>query len=196
MSIALIETVQHARLLTAEELLALPNEKDFELLQGVLVERSMGNESSQIAVLLASALISFVRPRNLGWILSSDGGYVLPLDGRDTVRKPDVSFVGIGRFPAGQPLPTGYYKLAPDLAAEVLSPGDLVYEVDQKIAEYLNAGVRLVWVVHPVTRTVMVHRQDRSTYQLRDTDFLDGEEVLPGFRCLVSEIFLIPTAQG
>lgn len=196
MSIALQERGADGSLMTAEELLARPDEKNFELRQGTLLAKQMGNESSQIAALLVSALISFVRPRRLGWVLISDAGYVLPLEGAETVRKPDVSFVSAKRFPANQPLPTGYYKLAPDIAVEVLSPGDLVSEVDTKIEDYLKAGVKLVWIIHPTNRTVLVYRQDRTSSIFRDTDHLDGEDVIAGFRCPIAEIFEILPAQG
>jgi len=85
--------------------------------------------------------------------------------------------------------------LASDLAVEVLSPGDSAYEVDQKLAEYLSAGVTLIWVVNPDTRTVRIHRprnaQPGPISMLHESDTIDGEEVLPGFSCKVSEFFEI-----
>ena len=83
--------------------------------------------------------------------------------------------------------------IAPNLAVEVVSPNDLVYEIDEKVEEYLEAGVELVWVVNPVTRTVRVHRADRPGVTLREMDELTGDDLLPGFRCRVSDLFQLPT---
>jgi Uma2 family endonuclease len=104
------------------------------------------------------------------------------------VRKPDVSFIRRGRLP-DERLPKGHVTIPPDLAVEVLSPNDLADEVDEKVKEYLEAGVLVVWVVFPKTRTVQIHRADGPIVKLTETDELSGEEVLPGFRCRVGEIF-------
>ncbi len=108
-----------------------------------------------------------------------------------TVRKPDASFVRFGRFP-GEALPSGFARLAPDLAAEVVSRNDLYEEVDQKIVEYIRGGVRLVWVISPRNHTVRVHRLNGPSAYLCENDELDGEDVLPGFRCPVRELFPQP----
>jgi Uma2 family endonuclease len=109
------------------------------------------------------------------------------------VRKPDVSFVRYGRFPDEQ-LPAGFARLAPDLTGEVVSPGDTYEEVDGKVEEYLRAGVRLVWVISPTNRTVRVYRLDGSSSSVRADGELDGEDVLPGFRCRVADLFPQPPA--
>jgi Uma2 family endonuclease len=109
------------------------------------------------------------------------------------VRKPDVSFVRHGRFSEEQ-LPGGYARLAPDLAAEVISPNDKYEKVDEKIEEYLRAGVRLVWIISPQNHTVRVYRANGSSHSLRENDELDGEEVVPGFRCPVADLFPRPPA--
>lgn len=106
--------------------------------------------------------------------------------------KPDASFVSFQRLTATDKFPKGYLKLAPDLAVEVVTPNDLADEVDQKINDYLTAGVRLVWEVHPTSHTVTVHRADDSVVRWRETDFLDGENILPGFQCRVADLFEVP----
>ena len=78
--------------------------------------------------------------------------------------------------------------------AEIVSPNDLYYEVEEKVREYRAAGVGLIWVVNPPTRTVLVRRPDGSAAEVGENGELDGEQVLPGFRCRVSELFLRPTA--
>src|SRR5207244_9383387 len=102
------------------------------------------------------------------------------------VRKPDVSFVRRGRLPSGV-LPKGWAKIAPDLAAEVVSPKDSYEEVEEKLGDYERAGVPLIWVISPTSRTVMVYRVDGSVGRLREADELSGEDVIPGFRCPVRE---------
>ena len=82
--------------------------------------------------------------------------------------------------------------IAPDLAVEVTSPTDTVYELEEKVEEYLRAGVRLVWVIHPEVHAIQVIRGDGSGYRLRAGDELSGEEVVPGFRCPVASLFPAP----
>ena len=79
------------------------------------------------------------------------------------VRKPDASFIRRGRLP-GEALPDGFCPIPPDVAAEVVSPNDLAYEVDEKVGEWLRAGVRLVWVINPRARIVAVHRRSTSDH--------------------------------
>ena len=194
MSVAITETVGSQARLSAEEFLVHPNEKDFELVDGQLVERHMGFESSHIALELSVLLVLFNKAHRLGWIQGSECGYRLPLPGGDTVRKPDVSFVSFQRLPATGKFPVGYPAVAPDLAVEVVSPNDLFYEVETKIKEYLQAGVRLIWIINPATRSVQICRHDGTSVRLSETDDLDGEDVLPGFRCSINSLLEIPHA--
>jgi len=83
----------------------------------------------------------------------------------------------------------GFLRIHPDLAVEVLSPNDTAYEIDEKVEEYLAAGVPLVWVVNPEKRIVEIHRKDGTVSKLRSTDEISGEDVLPGFRCPVAAFF-------
>jgi Uma2 family endonuclease len=192
MSVITLAPSETGRKFSPEDLLALPNERDLELLHGELVERTMGNESVFIAGQIFNLIFTHVRAHRLGWAFSDGAGYILCINGQDTVRKPDTSFVSFQRLPAQSEVPRGYYKLSPDLAVEVISPNDLAEEVDQKINDYLAAGVQLVWEVHPTSRTVSIHRADSSATRLKETDNLDGEAVLPGFQCRVSELFVVP----
>jgi Uma2 family endonuclease len=154
----------------------------------------MGLEAGFVVIEIARRLGNHCHEHRTGWVLpGGDAGYLCFPDRPRLVRKPDVSFVRRGRFP-GEVLPRGYAELAPDLSVEVISPNDLYEEVDQKIEEYLRAGVRLVWVISPQNHTVRVCRVDGSSASLRDADELDGEDVLPGFRCPVRELFPPPPA--
>jgi Uma2 family endonuclease len=98
------------------------------------------------------------------------------------VRTSDVSYVAKGRF-QGDVAPEGFPDLAPDLAVEVLSPEARPRQVLDKIGEYLQAGVRLVWVIDPRTQTAAVYRSLTDVLKLQFDDALDGEAVIEGFRC-------------
>lgn len=178
--------------ITPEELQSMPDAVDFELVDGNLVERHMGSESSLIAARIVFLLVNFVRPKKLGHVFTTDCGYQCFPDDPGKLRKPDVSFVATGRLPNNRP-PEGYIKIAPDLAVEVLSPGDLAYEIDKKVEEYLSAGVKLIWIVNPKTKTVRIHRPVNTKLgrigMLAESDTISGEDVLQGFECPLSEFF-------
>ncbi len=184
---AYLEVVSET-LMTAEELerLDLPDKRT-ELVQGVLVVREpAGYRHGEVAMNLATSIHNFVRTRNLGRVLAAETGFKLATN-PDTVRAPDVAFIQTDRIPA--PPPAGFPLLAPDLAAEVLSPDDRPGEVLEKVGDWLNAGVRLVWVVDPVRRFARVYRPDGTEALLAEGDALEGEDVLPGFSCALSDVF-------
>jgi Uma2 family endonuclease len=181
-----------ASAVSPEELLAMPDSVDFELVDGKLVERNMGLESSEVALRIAILIGMFLRDHRLGRLFGADAAFRCFPDAPNKVRKPDVSFIRNGRLPGDQ-TPTGYCPIYPDLAVEVISPGDMVYEVEEKVAEYLKVGVRLVWVVYPPTRNVRIHRPRSAAAgpvsELAGNDAITGEDVLPGFSCNVNEFF-------
>lgn len=162
----------------------------FELVNGELVEKTMGWESSWIASELAALLRDECRRHrpSLGWALGGEATYQCFDDDPEKVRRPDASFIARGRLPGGR-RPKGHCRVAPDLAVEVVSPNDTYSHLEEKVAEYLGAGVRLVWVIDPPTKTVRVHRADGSTATLHSGDELSGEEVIVGFRCRVADLF-------
>jgi Uma2 family endonuclease len=179
---------------TPDDLLTLPDSVNYELVDGNLVERHMGSESSAIGLAIGVVLANFVKAKRLGHVFNADCGYQCFPGFPDRVRKPDVSFIRMGRLP-GERIPEGHTRIPPDLAVEVVSPGDLAYEVDEKIEQYLTAGVRLIWVVSPKTRSVRIHRPKDAPQgpigALTESDNISGEDVLPGFECPVTEFFQI-----
>ena len=175
------------RRFTPEDLLALPDAVAFELVDGRLVGRGIGTVSSWVGGELYGLLREYCRLKALGWVFPADASYQCFPDEPDRVRKPDVSFIRLGRLPSEQ-LPEGHARIAPDFAAEVVSPNDLAYEVDRKVREYLAAGVRLVWVINPDTRSARIHRADGSIAEARENDHLSGEDVVPGFHCTVRDL--------
>ena len=179
--------IQHS----PEELLTRPDGDAYELVGGELVEREMGAKSSYIAGRIYARLDRFCDDQHLGWAFPEGTSFQCFPDDVDKTRRADVSFIRFGRLPREQP-PEGHIRLAPDLAVEVVSPNDLAYDVDSKVEDYLHAGVRLVWVVNPMTRTVRVHRSDGPGATLRADDELTGGDVLPGFHCPIRELFILP----
>lgn len=173
---------------TPEDLLAMPDGKRDELVGGQLVERSMGMESSRVATRLVSKIEWFCEKKVLGLAFTADNGYQCFPHEPGLVRRPDVSFIRLGRLPGGV-VPRGWAKIPPDLAVEVVSPNDSAYQLEDKLEDYEKAGVPLIWVIYPNSRTVWVRRSDGSTSHLHEDDDLSGEDIIPGFRCPVREIF-------
>lgn len=175
--------------ITPDDLLAMSNGDDYELVNGELVERHFGAQSSWIAANLIGLLGFIYGPKQPGHFFTTDCGYQCFPDEPERVRRPDVSFIRTGRFP-GERVPRGYIHITPDLVVEVISPNDLASEIAVKVEEYLEAGVPLVWVISPDAETVTVHRADGTVTKLHTVDELSGENVLPEFRCQVSELFV------
>jgi Uma2 family endonuclease len=122
-----------------------------------------------------------------GEVFNSEQYYRCFADDASKSRKPDASFVSKQRLPADwQSL--GFLSIPPDLAVEVTFPNDLAYEVDEKVEEYLSAGVKLVWEINPIERMVTVHRLDGTVQKLHERDVLSGEDVIPGFECRVGDL--------
>jgi Uma2 family endonuclease len=172
---------------TPEDLLSLADGKDYELVDGRLVERKMGIESSWVGSRLLARLERYSEEHRLGWAFASDAGYQCFPHRPSLVRRPDVSFVKAERFPGGM-LPKGWAKISPDLAVEVVSPNDTVYGLEEKLGDYRSVEVPLVWVINPDSRTAMVYRRDGSIRLLLEDDEFSGEDDVPGFRCPLREI--------
>jgi Uma2 family endonuclease len=178
---------------TPADLLAMPDGKMYELVDGQLVEKNVSTRSSPVEGLLFGDVFAHCRHNKLGPAWPGTHGFQCFPGHPNKVRKPDVSLVKAERF-AAEMLDMGFMTIAPDLAAEVISPGDLVYEVYAKVEEYLQAGVPLVWVIDPENRVVDVYRKNGTISRLRESDELLGEDVLPGFHCRVADLFPARTA--
>ncbi len=174
-------------LMTAEELLHLNiPDKRTELVRGVLVVREpAGGRHGRVAMNVALELGSYVRTHQLGVVYAAETGFTLARQ-PDTVRAPDVALVRRERLPT--PEPVGFPDLAPDLVVEVLSPDDRSGKLLAKIADWLSAGTRLVWVIDPERRLARVYRHDGTERIVAAEETLDGEDVVPGFACLLSAI--------
>lgn len=177
------------RPITADELLAMPDDGyRYELVRGELIRMApAGSEHGQVAMELAGPLHRYVKTHNLGNVYAAETGFKLESD-PDTVRAPDVAFVSRERV-AETGRPKGFWPGAPDLAVEVVSPGDTVNEVEEKVAEWLEGGARMVWVVSPKLHTVTVYRSLTDIVTLTEKDKLDGGDVVPGFQMNLAEVF-------
>ncbi|HEX8391641.1 MAG TPA: Uma2 family endonuclease [Longimicrobium sp.] len=176
------------RFITADELLAMPNDGiRRELVNGEIREMSpAGERHGDAAQNINRSLDAHVHLRQLGRV-RFEVGHVLESD-PDTVRAPDVAFVRADRLSAPGASP-GFFRGAPDLAVEVVSPYDRYGEVRTKVREYIAAGTRMVLVVDPENRTVTVHRSGLDVVELAEADVIDGDDVVPGWRLPVRDIF-------
>src|SRR5436309_11816967 len=174
-------------LMNANELLhvRIP-EKRAELVRGKLVVREpAGLRHGRVAMDPARRLADHVDARGLGQVYAAETAFALARD-PDTVRAPDRAFIRGNRLP--DPEPTGFPDLAPDLVAEVLSPGDRPGEVLAKVADWLSAGTRLVWVIDPARRVARVYRDDGTERIVTADQMLEGEDVVPGFSCGLASV--------
>lgn len=183
-------TVERDRTYTPEDLRQLPDFERFELVNGQLVETGMGALACWIASVINAKLTLFVLEHSLGMVLSSETQYQCFPDDPRRIRKPDVSFIHRSRVTPE--ILQGFVRIPPDLAIEIVSEHDTYYEVETKVREYLQAGVRLVWVLNPATRSVRVHRLVGAPTELEASDMLSGEDVVPGFSLEVATLYAPP----
>ena len=177
------------RITTAEELMDMPDDGyRYELVRGELRKIvPTGSEHAWISSDLDAALNLYVKSNSLGRVFTGEPGFLLE-QSPDHVRAPDLAFVRRERIEAiGRQ--TGYWPEAPDLAIEVISPNDRYTEVEEKVADWLAAGTRMVVVVNPRNKTVRVHSSRTDVVTLAITDTLDGKDVVPGWQMPLSDIF-------
>ncbi|RKU22544.1 Uma2 family endonuclease [Candidatus Poribacteria bacterium] len=183
-----LPAAQHS-LLTADDLAKQPDDGTrYELVKGVLQKMPpAGFEHGICAAEIGSKLNVYVKTHKLGYVCGAETGFRIAQN-PDTVRAPDAAFVAQASIER-QGIVRGYWEGAPDLAVEVISPGDTYAEVAEKVEEWLTAGCRMVWVINPRRETVEVYRSNEDFIILRGTDTLDGGDVVEGFQCQVQDIF-------
>ena len=188
-----MSTIEAPPRVTADEFLSLAELGNYELVHGEVKEECVSVHSSWTGGRMYGRLNAFADASGLGFAFPADILIrIWPLD-PNHARRPDAAFIRAERLPGGSLPDTGYLEIAPDLVAEAVSPGDGADNVELKVREYLAGGVGLVWVAYPVTRTVHVYRANGTATVLDDTGTLDGEDVLPGLRIAVTDIFPPPT---
>lgn len=183
------QTASTNKLTTADELLRISTDSShrYELIKGELITMSpAGYKHGDYAMRLGGRLHIYVEDNDLGTVYAAETGFQLTSK-PDTVRAPDVAFVSKKRIPSDSRF--AYFPGAPDLAVEVVSPGDRAADVQDKVQDWLNHGTKLVWVVEPKTQTVTVFRIDGSAAVKKIDDVLDGEDLIPGFRFKIKNLF-------
>jgi Uma2 family endonuclease len=175
---------------TERDLLAALARKDglCELIDGALVEKTMGFDESCLTGLLIAALVNHVARHRLG-VVSAPDGLIRLAPG--LVRAPDVAFTSRARL-RGRKKGDPILHVAPDLAVEILSKSNTRREMDRKLREYFAAGTLLVWYVDPRARTVRVYSSPDRPTLLTASDTLDGSPVLPGFLLPLRDLFDAP----
>jgi Uma2 family endonuclease len=175
--------------LTAEDLLRMPDDGlRYELVRGQLLTMPpAGNVHGNRTMRLGWRLAQHVESNDLGVVYAAETGFKLTSN-PDTVRGADIAFVSKTRLEEVGDV-EGYWPGAPDLAVEVISPSDTYTEVEEKVAEYLQAGAKAVWVVNPRRCTITVYRSLTDITIVTEQDRLEGGDVIPGFRCHVSDVF-------
>jgi Uma2 family endonuclease len=178
------------KLVTAVDLYNMPGHGGRnELVQGEIVPMSPASTMhGNIAMRLGAILWNYSDENDLGRVFAAETGFTLSRN-PDTVRAPDVAFVAKERIPAAGVPETGFWAIAPDLVAEVVSPNDRMTEIQDKVTDYLAAGVRLVWVVDPKTATITVYQSLKQVKVLIAEDTLEGEDVLSGFQLPLKKLF-------
>src|SRR3989454_7934959 len=174
-------------LMTADELLhvGIPD-KRVELVRGSLVVREPpGYTHGRVTVNLAVRLAAHLEHTGAPQVIVAETGFTLARN-PDTVRGPDLAVLRRDQVPV--PEPRGFLELGPDLVIEVLSPGDRSGEVLAKVADWLSAGTRLVWVIDPERRLTRVYRDDGSELTVTADQVLDGGDAVPGFSCPLTAI--------
>jgi Uma2 family endonuclease len=178
------------RLYTSEELLEISRDTSrvYELKKGKMTIMSpAGRNHGKLALRIGARIQLFVDENDLGEAYAAETGFKLETD-PDTVLAPDVGFVAKQRLPDSENT-SGFFPGPPDLAVEIVSPGDRAGQVQTKVQEWLTHGTKLVWIIEPTSRTVNVYRADGSAALLDNSTVLDGEDVLPGFTMKLTAIF-------
>jgi Uma2 family endonuclease len=174
------------KLVTAEELLRMPREGRVELVDGEVRKMSpAGYEHAEIAMIVGESLRTFVLKHGLGTAIASELGFILRRN-PDTVSAPDVAFIRTERLSRT----SGYFVGPPDLAVEVISPNDTYTEVNEKVVDWLEGGVRLVIVIDPRKQNAFIHRSRKEITEITIDGTLDGGDVVPGWQLPMRDLFV------
>ncbi len=173
---------------TGEELDRLPEGWRYEIDEGELVIMPpAGFEHGKVGTTVTGLIWQFVRSHGLGQVLTCDTGFRLRRD-PETLRAPDVAFISNERI-ALIADPKKFSEVPPDLAVEVLSPSNSQVDMGRKVEQYLAAGVRSVWILDPGNQTLTYYRPDEKPITLNDPEAMVEDPCLPGFRCLLAELW-------
>lgn len=160
-------------------------EKQIEIVDGEVEIKNMpGLRSSGVAARIIVKIGIYLEENNIGELYGADATFMIG----ENERMPGVSFVSNEKLKDGEPVNKA--EFAPDLAIEVISPTDIYSKILKKIREYLNAGVKQVWLVEPEFQTVAVYKSPMKSETFNAEDTLVCEEILPDFKLHLKEIFI------
>ena len=175
------------RLITGEELLEMGDIGPCELVEGKIVPMSPTKiQHGRFEYKLARLLGDFAAEHDLGEVMVGEVGIYVQRD-PDTIRAADILFISHERL--AQAKPDSFLDVPPELVVEIMSPSDRWSEVRRKLREYFAAGVNVVLIVEPDERTLSIYRAPTELQELTETAVLTLDDILPGFRCPVAELF-------
>ena len=175
------------KLITAEEFLLMPNPPggvQQELVRGEIVNMPPPGTLHGVTQMKTGRRLGNFIDAGPGGTLSCESGFVTERS-PDSVRGPDISYWTKERL---KEIPVGYVDISPDMIVEVLSPSNTTKKILEKLREYFDKGVRLVWIISPEDRTLTIYRKPEEGRLLHETAEVTGEDVLPGFECRVSDL--------
>ena len=181
-------TITEKKLLTAEEFFLLPNPSDGsqqELVRGEIITMPPPGGMHGVSCSKTDRKLGIFIDGGPGGTLACNDTGVITERFPDSVRGPDISYWSKERLIE---VPVGYIEVAPDMLVEVQSPSNTWKKIREKIKEYFEKGVRLVWVIAPEDRTLTIYRMPDEGRVLHETATVTGEDVLPGFECRVSDL--------
>ena len=187
------------KLMTADEFFEWANRPEnqdrfWELERGEVVEMQPPHKNhGRVCLKVGTILETYAARVGKGYPVSNDADFIVETD-PDTVRGPDVSYYEDAQ--TADTMDRKYSTAPPRLAVEVLSPNDNANKVTKRVSQFLARGVALVWVIDPELRTVAVHHAAKLPRVLDENDELDGNDVLPDFRCRVAEFLALPGQSG
>ncbi len=159
----------------------------YEVVAGQRVVKLTGAYENLLAAELYGYLRDFLRSNPTGRAAVE---VMFTLPGVENERRPATAYVSFARWPRGRRVPAGAaWAVVPELAVEVISPGNTFDEVLGKVEECFRAGVTLVWVIHPRLERVHVYTGPAAVRIVSRGEELTGEPVLPGFRLPLAELF-------
>ena len=171
-----------------ENTITLDPEKEYEIVNGIPEEKEMaGAWHGRIAAKLTSRLSMYAEANEMGVIYGPNTTFKI---GRNEHR-PDVSFVSVNQIPEGGD-PEGIWQIAPDLAVKITLPNDTYMKVMNAVFDYLDEGVKQVWLICPERKTLAIYYSMTKSKTLTENDLLICEELLPGFSCKVGDLFTLP----
>lgn len=170
---------------TVEDMYRMPRDgRKYELIKGEVKVAPAGMYHELVAAKLTIKLGVYLENHPIGQIYTSSVGFNLP---SGDLLSPDVSFVSSDRLPSGK-TPEGFGNFAPDLAIEIVSPGDSLTDIEDKVDLYLSNGARVVWVINPRSGRATIYRPDQRVQVIQADEALDGDDVLPGFSCALADV--------